>query len=116
MELSTLPGIKLIGAAILILYFLCLVILFLYSLTQFRLARSFVSKVKKPKQTPPELSHFPHVTVQLPLYNELYVVERLLKSIVAVVMIFEALFQTLQDQNRIFYRWLFDINLLETTA
>ena len=84
MELSTLPGIKLIGAAILILYFLCLVILFLYSLTQFRLARSFVRTVKKPKQTPPKLSHFPHVTVQLPLYNELYVVERLLKSIVAL--------------------------------
>ena len=84
MGITVVLSIKLIGAGILSLYFLCLIILFLYSLTQLRLARSFVSSAKTPNVKTPELTYFPKVTIQLPLYNELYVVERLLKSIIAL--------------------------------
>lgn len=71
--------------AVLILYTLALIIIFLYSLAQLNLLINYLKAKKKTDNAPkfdfskPE--EIPFVTVQLPVYNELYVVERLLKNI-----------------------------------
>jgi cellulose synthase/poly-beta-1,6-N-acetylglucosamine synthase-like glycosyltransferase len=65
-------------------YTLCLLYITIFSLLQLNLLKAY-RKQKKDKQTieplKPSDDH-PHVTVQLPVYNELYVVERLLDNIV----------------------------------
>ncbi len=65
-----------------VLYLLFLGFIFLYSLTQFQLLRS-ASKKLAPNQPKP-LTVFPSVTIQLPVYNERYVVERLIKSVCSI--------------------------------
>ena len=71
---------------ILILYGLSLILIFIYSLTQLNLLHSFLKyQQKESKETPLRIQkNWPSVTVQLPLYNELYVVERLLSCITAL--------------------------------
>ncbi len=70
---------------ILLIYAFLLFIIFLYSLSQLHLLLGYL-KAKKSKTKEEKFdfyfsSEVPKVTVQLPLYNELYVVERLLKNI-----------------------------------
>ncbi|GEO06619.1 glucosyltransferase [Adhaeribacter aerolatus] len=71
---------------ILAVYSLCLTFIFLYSLVQLQLAwlyfRAKNNKVITP--APTLLTNWPAVTVQLPLYNEIYVAERLLDAIMAL--------------------------------
>ena len=57
--------------------------IFIYSLTQLNMLRYLLKHKKEKKETllPIQL---PKVTIQLPLYNEYYVVERLLKCITAL--------------------------------
>jgi cellulose synthase/poly-beta-1,6-N-acetylglucosamine synthase-like glycosyltransferase len=55
----------------------CLVI---HSLLQLNLGRLYYQKAKK--QTPVPLTDYPLVTIQLPIYNEQYVVNRLIDNIV----------------------------------
>lgn len=76
---------------LLVLYGLCLVFLFLYSLAQLHL--TFLYRYYKSRKTtsPPLLSQWPQVTVQLPLYNELYVAERLLQAVAALDYPWESL-------------------------
>jgi cellulose synthase/poly-beta-1,6-N-acetylglucosamine synthase-like glycosyltransferase len=52
----------------------------LYSLLQLNLWRLYLQKTKK--QTPLPLTDYPLVTIQLPIYNEQYVVNRLIDNIV----------------------------------
>ncbi|MDI9356759.1 MAG: glycosyltransferase family 2 protein [Chitinophagaceae bacterium] len=67
--------------AILFLYFFSLFILFLFGLSQFYLA--FVYKTRKNNAPiPTAMIHYPKVTIQLPIYNELYIVEKLIDNIV----------------------------------
>ncbi|MGB0317104.1 MAG: glycosyltransferase [Flavobacteriaceae bacterium] len=72
--------------AVLILYGLSLILILIYSLTQLNMLRYFLKyQQSKPKKAPiPTPTHWPSVTIQLPLYNELYVVERLLACITAL--------------------------------
>ena len=64
-----------------ILYILSLLYIFLFSLGQLHLTLIYIrSKLKVEPATPP-LEHFPAVTIQLPIYNEKYVVERLLEAV-----------------------------------
>lgn len=70
--------------AIIILYIISLTIILVYSLFQL----SLVIQYKKSKKNPPNHrsldianDYIPNVTIQLPIYNELYVVERLLENI-----------------------------------
>ena len=67
-------------------YSLCLTFIFLYSLVQLQLAwlyfRAKNNKVIMPALTPPV--SWPSVTIQLPLYNEIYVAERLIECIMAL--------------------------------
>ncbi len=66
-----------------ILYGFFLLFIFGYSIIQLNLALAY-SKQKKAVKTvccSMEGREWPHVTIQLPLYNELYVVERLIEAI-----------------------------------
>jgi cellulose synthase/poly-beta-1,6-N-acetylglucosamine synthase-like glycosyltransferase len=71
------------------IYFLALFFIFLYCLSQADLVVRFIRKNRKisaDKTQSPTMSfdELPGVTVQLPVYNEMYVVERLIDSITAL--------------------------------
>lgn len=72
---------------VVVLYILSLLFLFVFSLGQLHLAWLYKKSLKNTgpaKMGPvPPSTHFPKVTVQLPLYNERYVVERLLDAVAA---------------------------------
>jgi cellulose synthase/poly-beta-1,6-N-acetylglucosamine synthase-like glycosyltransferase len=67
------------GAILTALYLTILLALFFYGMNCFVLAYLAQKGAKKAPRTP--LSRFPFVTVQLPLFNERYVVTRLLESV-----------------------------------
>jgi cellulose synthase/poly-beta-1,6-N-acetylglucosamine synthase-like glycosyltransferase len=68
--------------AITLLYSLSLLYIFLFSLGQLHLTRIYLkTRKEKPEFKAEALSVFPKVTIQLPIYNEKYVVERLIDSI-----------------------------------
>ena len=65
-----------------ILYFLGMGFIFLYSLAQGHLLLHFFKFKKESQQVPQKIPNpWPKVTVQLPIYNELYVVERLIDAV-----------------------------------
>lgn len=72
--------------ALLITYGLFLSFIFCYSFVQLSLAIAYTRKGKKqqPKSISLADAEWPMVTVQLPVYNELYVVERLIDSVIAL--------------------------------
>ena len=64
------------------LYFLGMGFIFLYSLAQGHLLVHFFKFKKESQQVPHQIPKpWPKVTVQLPIYNELYVVERLIDAV-----------------------------------
>ncbi len=67
-----------------IVYFVGLLFIFLFSLSQLHLTLSYL-KAKRKKcnngVAHKKLEEFPYVTIQLPVYNELYVVERLIDAV-----------------------------------
>lgn len=68
--------------AILIPYFGLLGILSIYGLHRYEIIRTYFKHRKKlPKEPPSTFTGLPPVTIQLPLYNERYVVERLLDEV-----------------------------------
>jgi len=67
---------------LIIVYGLCLVFMLGFSLTQWQLTR--LARRVQPLPQPPVPATWPLVTVQLPLYNELNVVERLLDAAAAL--------------------------------
>ncbi|UZO81497.1 glycosyltransferase family 2 protein [Aquimarina sp. ERC-38] len=73
---------------IIVIYTLALLIIFLYSLAQLNLLLNYL-KAKKEKVNVPKFNlsnpeEVPYVTIQLPIFNELYVVDRLLKNIAEI--------------------------------
>ena len=77
-----------IETAVIIVYTLALAVIFLYSLAQLNLLINYL-KAKKSTENAPVFNfskseEIPLVTVQLPLYNEMYVVERLLESVAKI--------------------------------
>jgi cellulose synthase/poly-beta-1,6-N-acetylglucosamine synthase-like glycosyltransferase len=70
---------------IIIVYSAALIMIFMYALAQLNLLFNYLSAQKKQDQAPKfDLSNpdeIPFVTIQLPVYNELYVMERLLENI-----------------------------------
>jgi hypothetical protein len=71
-----------ISDALFALYSVSAVLLALYTLGQFALLVQMLRPQDKPQQTAPSFSDVtPDVTIQLPIYNERYVVERLLEAI-----------------------------------
>lgn len=73
---------------IIIIYSIALLMIFIYSLSQLYLLFSYM-KARKDKDSAiifnlPVESNTPYVTIQLPVYNEKYVMERLLRCIAAM--------------------------------
>lgn len=73
---------------IIIIYTLALLFIFIYSLAQLNLFFNYL-KAKRSEDDSPKFDfsnaeEIPQVTIQLPLYNEMYVVERLLKNIAEI--------------------------------
>ncbi len=69
---------------LLFIYGTCLLFIFCYSLLQLHLTLLFLKSQKFPKPTDlPVPITWPLVTVQLPVYNEIYVIERLLNAVAA---------------------------------
>ncbi len=72
--------------AIVITYTIALIFIFLYSLAQLNLLFAYLKSKKKAQENGPvfdlsKTEETPYITVQLPVYNELYVMERLLDNI-----------------------------------
>ncbi|HEX8985912.1 MAG TPA: glycosyltransferase [Bryobacteraceae bacterium] len=68
--------------AMLVPYFVLLGILSLYGLHRYEIIRTYFKHRKKLPQGPPSrFAQLPPVTIQLPLFNERYVVERLLDEV-----------------------------------
>ena len=75
---------RLLMILILIVYSAGLLFLFIYSLTQSNLIYKYIRQKNRNKKKPIKeiaISIFPSVTIQLPVYNELYVIERLIDSV-----------------------------------
>ena len=64
------------------IYLTSLLVIFFYAIIQFLLAFAYLKKKKKKNQYSSfDQNYFPFVTVQLPVYNEKYVIERLLSAV-----------------------------------
>ena len=74
---------------VVIAYLFALMLIFLFSLGQLHLSWHYLTNKKEDKQDKKlinaQSSGLPKVTVQLPIYNELYVVDRLIDSVAAYV-------------------------------
>lgn len=73
-----------LARAILVLYGLCLLLIFFYSVIQLSLAVAYVrnKKQQQSRVTPSfDLAAAPYVTLQLPMYNEMYVAERIIDTV-----------------------------------
>ena len=67
--------------AMMIPYFLVLFVLAAYGLHRYWLVYDYYLYSKNVPGTPPEVKSWPRVTVQLPIFNERYVIERLVEAI-----------------------------------
>jgi len=67
--------------AVMIPYFLVLVILAAYGLHRYYLVYAYFKNRDKVPGPPPAIAEWPKVTIQLPIYNERYVIERLVDAI-----------------------------------
>jgi len=83
---DTFSGIHQLAAfdyALLIPYFVLLTILSFYGLHRYEIIREYIRCRKRlPKEAPVKFEQLPPVTIQLPLYNERFVVERLIETVV----------------------------------
>src|SRR5436190_10281836 len=71
--------------AMLIPYFTVLIVLSIYGLHRYEVIRTYFKHRKKATVEPPKhFEQLPPVTIQLPLYNERYVVERLIEEVVKI--------------------------------
>jgi len=69
---------------LLTIYTLTLSIVFIFSLGQAYLIFSYLQSKRKKEQAPQLPNNLPMITIQLPLFNELYVVERLIDAVCAL--------------------------------
>ena len=73
---------------IIVVYSLALILIFMYALAQLNLLFNYRSAQKKEDTSPKfdftNSKEIPRVTIQLPVYNEIYVMERLLDNIVTL--------------------------------
>jgi len=62
-------------------YFFVMTVLAMYGIHRYQLVYNFYKNRKNVPGPPPEMALWPRVTVQLPIYNERYVVERLVDAV-----------------------------------
>src|SRR5690606_11234708 len=89
---------------IIIIYTLASLLILLYSFSQLHLLLQYLQARRKQSVTEildlSDPSKIPHVTIQLPIYNEMYVMERLLKNIAEIEYPHEKLeIQVLDDST-----------------
>jgi cellulose synthase/poly-beta-1,6-N-acetylglucosamine synthase-like glycosyltransferase len=82
---STFKGVYHVNAfdlAMMIPYFLVLFVLATYGLHRYWLVYDYYKYARNIPGPPPQATRWPRVTVQLPIYNERYVIERLVEAVV----------------------------------
>jgi cellulose synthase/poly-beta-1,6-N-acetylglucosamine synthase-like glycosyltransferase len=67
--------------AMMIPYFIVLFVLALYGLHRYWLVYDYYKYAKNIPGPPPEVKSWPRVTIQLPIFNERYVIERLVEAV-----------------------------------
>ena len=67
--------------AIMLPYFAVMVVLAMYGIHRYALVYNFFKNRQNVPGPPPEIENWPRVTVQLPIYNERYVTERLVEAV-----------------------------------
>ena len=67
--------------AIMLPYFIVMTILAMYGIHRYQLVYNFFKNRKNVPGPPPPVTAWPRVTVQLPIYNERYVIERLIEAV-----------------------------------
>src|SRR5882672_8159496 len=67
--------------AMMIPYFIVLTILAVYGLHRYWLVYDYYKYRKNVPGPPPAVTEWPRVTVQLPIFNERYVIERLVETV-----------------------------------
>lgn len=72
---------KILMIVVLVIYSIALLFIFAYSITQATLIYRYLKNKRRKNVNEKDLNYYPLVTVQLPIYNELYVVERLIDTI-----------------------------------
>jgi len=70
--------------ALLALYYLVLGLLAFFGMHRFYLVVWYLCTRHRRPEAPPDPAEWPVVTVQLPLYNEVYVAQRLIESVCAL--------------------------------
>src|SRR6185295_19317017 len=68
----------------LVVYFFVLIILAVYGWHRYYLVYLYMRNRRRAPKPGPALSPMPVVTIQLPLYNEMYVADRLISSVCAI--------------------------------
>ena len=84
MEITSLFKLNYISYGVFSIYITCLIIIFLYSLSQLNMLRYFLCYLNQKFEEPEIPKKLPKITIQLPIYNEYYVIKRLLKCITAL--------------------------------
>ena len=78
----------LLEITIILIYSIALILIFMYALAQLNLLFNYLSSQKTNEVCPEfdfsKADEIPFVTIQLPVFNEIYVMERLLKNIVLI--------------------------------
>jgi hypothetical protein len=67
--------------AMMIPYFIVLFVLAVYGLHRYWLVYDYFMYSKNVPAVPPEVKEWPRVTIQLPIFNERYVIERLVEAV-----------------------------------
>src|SRR4029078_13093474 len=69
---------------ILVTYFFVLSILGIYGWHRYYLVYEYMKNKDRAPGPPPPVAEWPMVTIQLPIYNEMYVVDRLIDAVCAI--------------------------------
>lgn len=72
---------KIFDFVVIIFYFSVLILLSIYGIHRYLMVHLFRKYRKKNMETSKRFAELPRVTVQLPIYNEMYVVERLIDAV-----------------------------------
>lgn len=107
--------------AIIILYTFALLLVFLYSLAQLGLLINYIRSKRNPgssvKFNFSKAEEIPYVTIQLPIFNEMYVVERLLENIAGIEYPTDKLeIQVLDDSTESVEKTALQIQKLQQTG
>jgi cellulose synthase/poly-beta-1,6-N-acetylglucosamine synthase-like glycosyltransferase len=78
----------LLEIVIIFVYSIALILIFMYALAQLNLLFNYLGAQKNTENSPEfdfsNANEIPYVTIQLPVFNEIYVMDRLLKNIVCI--------------------------------